>query len=79
MTEPTFTLTDSDGNKRILSVREAAALKILLESEEMKKVRDRLVKNLVETTAVDEKEALAIVGPMLLEGLIVKAQEMAKQ
>lgn len=73
------TIRRPNGIEYHLSVRELAALKILLETDEAKKLREGLVKSYMETADVDEKEALSIVGPLLLEGFIDQAREIAKQ
>lgn len=73
------TIRRPNGTEYILSIRELAALKVLLKTDEAKKLREGLVNSYMETADVDEKEALAIVGPLLLEGFINQAREIAKQ
>ena len=73
------TIRRPDGSEYKLSIRELTALKLLLETEEAKKLRDGLFKAYMETANCTEEEAKATVGPMLLEGFIDRAREMAKQ
>lgn len=79
MTEPLATISRADGTKYVLSIRELAALKILLESKAAQELREGLFKAYMETANCDRKEAEETVGPMLLEGFIDRAREMAKQ
>jgi len=61
-----------------LSVREAAALKVLLETPEIQKMRDGLFKSYMETAGCGLEEAKEICGPLLLDGLIGQARKLAK-
>jgi hypothetical protein len=73
------TITRANGQKYELSIRELAALKFLLETDGAKKLRADLFRIFAETAGVDEKEAQAIIGPMLLEAYIDQARELAKE
>jgi len=79
MSHPVATITRANGQKYVLSIRELAALKVLIESEEAKKMRDGLFKAYMETAQCDEAEAKAVIGPFLLEAFIDQAKELAKQ
>lgn len=60
-----------------LSIPEAVALRMLLEDAEFQKLRDGLFKSYMETAGCGLEEAKAICGPLLLDGLIKKARELA--
>jgi hypothetical protein len=72
-------ITRSDGTKIRLSLREAAALKLILESPKAVELREGLFKSYMDVAGVDRKEAEQVVGPMLLDGFVKRAREMAKQ
>jgi hypothetical protein len=50
-----------------------------MDDGKMKELRDSLVKNFMELSGYTESEASAIVGPLMMDGLVRKAREMVKE
>jgi hypothetical protein len=61
-----------------LSIPEAVALRMLLEDANFQKLRDGLFKSYMEVANCTLDEAKAICGPLLLDGMIRQARELAK-
>ena len=61
-----------------LTLRETVYLHGLLKIPEMVKLREDMTRRFAEVSGMYEKESLGIIGPVLVEGLIRKAKEMAR-